>query len=99
MNALISLQVEVSEHCSSGSSSKAGGSGGLLSSRLVIFALVALGSSTVGGTSDSLLLEGGGDDVGGEGQLLNEVCYTLVSDGVVSPLPRENLLKEALRLE
>ena len=32
-------------------------------------------------------------------ELLCEVCYTLVGDEVVSPLPVEDLLEEALGLE
>ncbi len=82
---------------SSGASAETG-SGALLSSGLLILTFVTLNSGSTSG-GGSLLLEGSGNDVSGYTELLNEVLNTLVGDGVVSPLPREDLLEEALRLE
>lgn len=78
---------------SSGASAETGGSSGLLSLWLLVITLLLDSGATGCGL---LLLEGCGDDVAGERELLDEVLHTLVGDGVVSPLPAEDLLEEAL---
>ena len=83
---------------SAGAPAEASRSGGLLGGGLLVLGLVSLDAGGAGG-GGLLLLEGGGDDVGGQGELLDEELDALVGDRVVSPLPAEDLLEEALGLE
>ena len=52
-----------------------------------------------GGNDGSLLLVGDGNDVGGGTETLGEVCNTGVGEGVVAPLPGEDVLEVATGLK
>ena len=61
----------------------------------LFFVILNLG----GGNDGSLLLVGDGNDVGGGTEALGEVCNTGVGEGVVAPLPGEDVLEVATGLK
>ena len=67
---------------------------GLRSSGLLLTLIFNFGSG-----NNALLLVGGGDDVSGNTELLNEEGNASVGEGVVGPVPGEDLLDETTALK